>query len=142
MKLLWILILVGLAGTDAASAKPAPARHHPRSVAGVAHVSYRHGRTPSARHRSRSAPAVVAPGATPRRERTLALVQDPADPPQRPGWFKGHDEAGWGFTQGRTETMVGLYRRPEEPQLPGPQIYHQPESRGAAGLSISLKLGH
>jgi hypothetical protein len=141
----WLVVLVGIAGAGGAWAKPTPQHPHarPRAVVALAHVSYRHGHR-TAGHTGHAAPARVhaaAPAAT-ASERTLALMQDPAGPPQHPGWFKGHDEAGWGFAQGRTETVVGLYRRPDEPQLPGPQIYHQPEGRGAAGLSISLKLGH
>ena len=59
------------------------------------------------------------------------------------GWFQSEKEkqAGWGSSQGGAQTVVGFYQCPAEPDIPGPQIYHNPEGRGAAGLSLSLKLG-
>jgi hypothetical protein len=145
-RLGWLVVLVGIAGAGGAWAKPPPKHPQPhhRSVVAMAHVSYRKGhKAPS--HNTHAAPAKARPASAspaPSHERTLAMMHDPNGPPDHPGWFKGHDEAGWGFSQGHTETVVGLYKRPYEPQLPGPQIYHDPESRGAAGVSISLKLGH
>jgi len=75
-------------------------------------------------------------------KRTVALRDDTAmSAPDHPGMFKAPGRAGLGVSRGGTETMVGLYTRPEHPDLPGPQIYHN-EPRGAAGVSLSLKLGH
>ena len=63
--------------------------------------------------------------------------------PSHPGWFRSEKdkEAGWGVHDGRTQTLVGVYQRPPQPDIPGPQTYHTAEGRGAAGLSLSFKLG-
>ena len=98
-------------------------RHHPHRIMAAAHVRYQPAAKPAASRRP------------------VAFQQDASAPPDQPGWFKTRDEAGWGFSQGRAQTMVGLYKRPERPDLPGPQIYHH-EGDGAAGVAISLKLGH
>jgi hypothetical protein len=140
-RLVALVVLLGLSGPGVAWAKALPHHHaKPRSVVALAHVSYRaraHARKRPAPHgpQARSAPPATE------RERTFAMMRDPSGPPEHPGLFKGKDSAGWGFAHGDAETVVGLYRRPERPELPGPQIYHQ-ESNGAAGLSVSLKLGH
>ena len=65
------------------------------------------------------------------------------DRSDREGWFRSEKdrEAGWGVHDGATQTVVGLYQRPPQPDIPGPQTYHSPEGRGAAGLSLSFKLG-
>jgi hypothetical protein len=144
-RLGWLVVFVGIAGAGGVWAK-APPPHKPlhhRNVVALAHVSYRRGHKPASQN-GHAAPAKAQHAASPAPagDRTLAMMQDPSGPPDHPGWFKSHDEAGWGFSQGHTETVVGLYKRPYEPQLPGPQIYHDPEGRGAAGVSISLKLGH
>jgi len=82
--------------------------------------------------------SVAASAAAP--VRTYA-ANDVAGAAGQPGWFKSDHEAGWGMRDGGTRTVVGLYQRPAQPGIPGPQIYHDPEGRGAAGLSLSLKLG-
>jgi hypothetical protein len=56
------------------------------------------------------------------------------------GWFQAGREAGWGIDQGGAQTVVGLYQRPAQPDIPGPQV-SPVEGRGAAGLSLSFKLG-
>jgi hypothetical protein len=149
-RLVWLSLLLGFVASDVVWAKPPPPRQHGshRAIVALAHMSYqpsppRHGRKAQARTGAHGKPAASTPAATSSpasRERTLALLEAPGGAPRHPGWFKTPDEAGWGFSQGRTETMVGLYKRPEQPDLPGPQIYHQ-EGRGAAGLAVSLKLG-
>ena len=73
-----------------------------------------------------------------------ASLADEAGAPTSPGFYRSEKdrEAGWGFHDGGVHTVVGLYQRPAEAgDIPGPQIYHTPEGRGAAGLSLSLKLG-
>lgn len=125
--------VLALAGAGGAWAAP---RHHPPAHR-HAHAQT-HRRLMASAHVSYATPARPASSA----RRPIALSGEPSGPSEHRGWFKSHDEAGWGFTEGRTETVVGLYKRPEQPDLPGPQIYHGPEGRGAAGLAISLKLGH
>ncbi len=65
----------------------------------------------------------------------------PLHPPDQAGWFQVQDQAGWGVDKDGQETVVGVYRRPAQPGIPGPQTYHTPEDRSAAGLSLSFKLG-
>jgi hypothetical protein len=117
---------VSLAAGAAAWAKPPPhhqhKRHH-RPVAAAAHVSY----AQSARSAAKRA--------------SYAHSEEASGAPSRPGWFKSDGREGYGVSHSGAETMVGLYTRPSEPDLPGPKIYHE-EPRGAAGLSVSLKLGH
>jgi hypothetical protein len=146
-RLVWLSLLLGFAASDVVWAKPPPRQHGShRAIVALAHMSYQPGATGHPRkakarrgaHANGSTPAATSSTAS--HERTLALMEAPGGAPRHPGWFKTPDEAGWGFSQGRTETMVGLYKRPEQPDLPGPQIYHQ-EGRGAAGLAVSLKLG-
>jgi len=66
---------------------------------------------------------------------------DSEDAP-KDGWFKSQREAGWGVNRGGAQMVAGLYQRPGQPDIPGPQTLHTPEGSGAAGLSLSLKLGN
>ena len=136
-------VLVLLAGADVAVA--APALHHPaaRHPAARLHRVSRVGH----RHRAHQHP----PGPLARDDEGVHAMQgyraadDQAGAPSSPGFYKSEKEheAGWGFRQGGVHTVVGLYQRPAEPgDIPGRQIYHTPEGRGAAGLSLSFKLGH
>ena len=138
-----IAVLAALAAllcTDAASAA-------------VSHVRFaRHGmvRPHRARHttgrhriRIRALTPSVSPGVA-RTARLYRAADDEAGSPSSPGFYKSEKdkEAGWGFQQGGMHTVVGLYQRPAEAgDVPGPQTYHTPEGRGAAGLSLSFKLG-
>ena len=99
-------------------------------------------------HRQR--PRLHATAAAPRgpaaaqRHVYRASADQPAGAPSSPGFYRSEKdrEAGWGFHDGGMHTVVGLYQRPAEAgDIPGPQIYHTPEGRGAAGLSLSFKLG-
>ncbi len=70
----------------------------------------------------------------------LEFVRDDSGDGERSGWFKASNQAGWGMSQGGAQTVVGLYQRPSPPDIPGPQV-SPAEGRGAAGLSLSVKLG-
>jgi len=156
--LVGLIALLSLVGVDAAVARVQTVMQtgHGGAVQAMARVSYR-APAPGVRQASvkqkvrrkgrRAAPRKVlvtrrALPSRPAEKRTLALRDDQAaGAPSQPGWFKAPGRAGYGVSKGGTETMVGLYTRPERPDLPGPQIYHT-EPRGAAGVSLSLKLGH
>lgn len=124
------------------AAAASSAVHHGQARARGAIVRVRQaGRLPHRRLRRLHA---VARAAEPAAASPHAALADAggAEATSRPGWFKADREAGWGVSRGGTRTMVGLYQRPAQPDIPGPQIYHEPEGRGAAGLSLSFKLGH
>lgn len=75
--------------------------------------------------------------------RDATRFQEASGPSDHPGLFKGDHEAGWGFSNGRATAVAGLYQRPGQPDadgLPTNQVYHH-DVRGAAGLSLSFKLG-
>ncbi len=162
-----LIALIGLMGADVAVARVQTVMKTGRNggVEAIARVSYR---TPAAqssvrkpgvrkaavhkaslkRKTSRKArrpllrTTTVVAKANPAEKRTVAFHDDAITvAPDRPGWFKAPDRAGYGVSKGGAETMVGLYTRPERPDLPGPELY-QHEGRGAAGVSLSLKLGH
>ena len=120
--------------------------------AAVTHVRFaRHGiarphRASRGSHRHRIRIRTLTPSVSPGVARTARLYRtdDEAGAPSSPGLYKSEKdrEAGWGFKQGGMHTVVGLYQRPAEAgDVPGPQTYHTPEGRGAAGLSLSFKLG-
>ncbi len=124
------------AGAAAIHARTAP--HRAMRVHQVRHLRHRPRIRLYANAASLRAPARAAGAASyrPSADETGAST--------RPGFFKSSadHEAGWGFHRGGMKTVVGLYQRPAEAgDIPGPQIYHTPESRGAAGLSLSFKLG-
>ena len=146
MKITTILALAAaLLTADAATAAARHTRYHRPSshLRGMTVKGLHAGRAP--RHRTRrlhlaTAPAhlrLPAPGAK------AEYVSRPGEDSGHSGWFQSETEkqAGWGSSQGGAQTLVGVYQRPAQPDIPGPQIYHTPESRGAAGLSLSLKLG-
>ena len=56
------------------------------------------------------------------------------------GWIRDHDHAGVGWNKDGKETVLGVYRRPDTTILGGPDIVR--EGRGAAGVSVSIPLGH
>ena len=63
-----------------------------------------------------------------------------ADTSGQPGWVVIPDRAGWGKTSPDTQTTVGVYRLPDRPDIPPPQMNDQ-KNQGAAGLSVTLNLG-
>jgi hypothetical protein len=75
--------------------------------------------------------------------RTYRASSDDDGLPTHPGFFRSEreKEAGLGLKDGATHAVLGVYQRPPEPGIPGPQTYSKPEGRGAAGLSLSFKLG-
>ncbi len=135
-----IAALTVLAALFAADAASAAVIHAPRA-ARLQHAS-RIARHHRARLQATATPLRVP--ATVEGHVYRASLADEAGAPTTPGFYQSEKdrEAGWGFHDGGVHTVVGLYQRPAEAgDVPGPQIYHNPEGRGAAGLSLSLKLG-
>jgi hypothetical protein len=138
-----LAVLAALASADVAVAASHPPAH-PRTTAVV-----RPHKTSLVRHRRRPrqhadlAAAVRAPSQNNALARTYRASADDDGVPTHPGFFKSarEKEAGLGFKDGSTQAVLGVYQRPPEPGIPGPQTYSKPESRGAAGLSLSFKLG-
>ena len=144
MKSIAVLaVLAALFSADAAVAAGAGAVHH-RTQARHAPVRL-HKASQTTRRRARQHPtrttSLSAAAAAP--AGVYHTADSDADTSGRAGWFKSERDrqAGWGMRQGATQTVVGVYQRPPQPGIPGPQTYHTPEGRGAAGLSLSFKLG-
>jgi hypothetical protein len=140
-RLAFLTILAILISADAAAARTSTGHHR----------SNRHVRIPKvhiprlggSRHRGHKLHAISAPlrPSQPLDAHRSFAANDDVDPTGQPGWFKQGKEAGLGFSQGGGRTMVGVYQRPAPPGIPGPQTLHDPEGRGAAGVSLSFKLG-
>ncbi len=142
----WVMILALAAALFAAEGAAAAARHvgdqrasaHLRGLTVVSRhssrVSHRHNRRP---HLAATLVHLPAPA------KPIEVVNRTDGDAGHSGWFQSEKDksAGWGSSQDGTQTVLGVYQRPAHPDIPGPQIYHNPESRGAAGLSLSLKLG-
>ena len=120
-----------------AAAPPVPTHHRPAAVR-KASLGVRHR---ARQHALRVTAPNGAPGESPRIYRA---TDSGAELPSHPAWFTSEKakEAGWGVNDHGTQTVVGLYQRPLRPDIPGPQTYHTAEGRGAAGLSLSFKLGN
>jgi hypothetical protein len=137
-RILGLVLLVTLLGSGAAWAgRPAhkPPHAKPHVVRAAKHS--RHVRKGPIHHRSKAAAIAAAERTGPRDE---ARFHDQGEPPGQPGLFKSKDSAGWGFDDGREKTVLGLYKRPDHPDIPDNQVYRH-DGRGAAGLSLSFKLG-
>ncbi len=136
-----LAMLAALFGADVAIA--AGAVHH-RTQAHHAAVRL-HKASQTSRRRARQHPTMTtSPSAAAEAPAGVHHTADAdADASGRAGWFRSERDrqAGWGMRQGATQTVVGFYQRPSQPGIPGPQTYHTPEGRGAAGLSLSFKLG-
>ena len=136
-----LALIAALGAAGAASASRGVHMRRPR-LGGHSHSSHIHiphprGSSHRRGHRLKiSAPHVGTPVLRGRTE--LTSVDAGGSAPS--GWFKGQHEAGWGMSHGSTQLVAGLYQRPAQPDIPPPQIYG-PEGRGAAGLSLSIKLG-
>ena len=135
---IFLALAVALLGADAASAATLQASYNtssspirPARMQRAVRVSHRPHRIRLSEPQLRTA-TLGAPG-------EFVRVADNDD--SRDGWFKSRHEAGWGVSQGSTQMVAGLYQRPQQPDIPGPQTQHTQEGRGAAGLSLSLKLG-
>jgi hypothetical protein len=156
--LVCLAALLSFVGIDVAAARVRVIMQtENRSVSALARVSYKTAapaaRKPAAKSKARRKARKAAPRKTivarralvtkaaPARRQIAMRDDSPTSAPDHPGWFKAPGRAGYGMSNGKSETMLGLYTRPERPDLPGPQIYHT-EPRGAAGVSLSLKLGH
>jgi hypothetical protein len=137
-RILGLVLLVTLLGSGAAWARtPAPKPPHAKPHMTRASTHSRHVRKGPIHHRSRAAAISAAEHGKPGDE---ARFHDQAGPPGHPGLFKSRDSAGLGFDNGHTDAIVGLYKRPDHPDIPDNQVYRH-DSRGAAGLSLSFKLG-
>ena len=137
-----LAVLTALFGADVAAAAGASAIHHRL----VRHPTVRlHKISLSAHRLARQHPtrtATLSPAAD-LPTRVYRSSDTDSDASDRAGWFRSEKDrqAGWGVHDGATQTVVGLYQRPPQPDIPGPQTYHTAEGRGAAGLSLSFKLG-
>ena len=139
-----IAILAALSAlfvADIAAAAAAGPAHPRRAAAASVHKASLGARHRARQHALRMTTPNGAPGESPRIYRATDSGQDL---PSHPAWFTSEKakEAGWGVNDHGTQTVVGLYQRPPRPDIPGPQTYHDPEGRGAAGLSLSFKLGN
>lgn len=140
-RILAVVLMVSLAGSGAAWAKAYHA-HRPRLHAAHLSTHVRRVHRVPLHRRSRLA-ALAAPQSDEGQPRDTARFQEAeaSGPSQQPGLFKGRHEGGWGFSNGQMTTVLGLYQRPETSDaIPQNQVYHG-DSRGAAGLSVSFKLG-
>jgi hypothetical protein len=140
-RLAILTILALLISADAATARISSGHH--RSGGHIRMPKIHTPRLGGSRHRGhrlKTISAPVRPSHAIGIHRTFVANDDIA-PGDNPGWFKQGREAGVGISQGGARTMVGFYQRPAPPGIPGPQTLHDPEGRGAAGLSLSFKLG-
>ena len=138
-----LAMLAALFGADAAIAAGAGAINH-RSPARHATVPlHKASRTTHRRPRQHALHAATLDTASNPSARVYRASDGDQGLPSRAGLFRSEraKEAGWGVDHAGTQAVVGLYQRPAQPDIPGPQTYHSPEGRGAAGLSLSFKLG-
>ncbi len=138
--LVCVIALIG--SVSLAPAVAAPARH--RATLAPAHrlvpvSTRRHAARPARRHVIRAHMSAAAAAAVNARPTRVSLAEADTGPSETPSWFKEKDKAGYGWRDGGAETMVGVYRRPSQPDLPAPKI--RPDGAGAAGVSLSFKLG-
>ena len=141
MKLLIPLaMLAALTAADAASAAPQAYRPTVHARRAAVHHRIRLTRAFQPVRHGMSPLALASVSASERAAQARAddgrIVPD-AD---HPGWLKDSDHAGWGWTDGRTETVMGLYHRNPRPAfVPDADLIQG--GRGAAGVAVSLKLG-
>lgn len=137
------ILLLGLASSDVAWSKsetqPLPAHAHRHRADALAHLK-RHFRKALLRATASTTAAADHPQGADNAPGRAFAQDDASGPPQDPGWFMDRDSAGWGFHKGRTEALVGVYPRPPESGVPSSQIDQQ--DSGAAGLHVTLNLGH
>ena len=141
MKLLIPLaMLAAVTAADVASA--APQTHGPTAHAWRATVRHRIRLVRTfqpVRHRM-SPLALASAQASERATRASAADGSILPDSDHRGWLKDKDHAGWGWTDGRTETVMGLYRRNPRPAfVPDADLIQG--GRGAAGVAVNLKLG-
>ena len=141
-RILGLVLLVTLLGSGAAWPRTLvhkPPHPHAHKARTTAHTRTTHTvRRGPVHHRSRAA-ALAASG--PAKPHGQARFQEEASgAPEHPGLFRSKTSAGWGFDNGRNGAVVGLYKRPDHPDIPDNQIYRH-DGSGAAGLSLSFKLG-
>ena len=139
MKTSIVLALALAVALVAGWAAAAPARHVAAHAA-VRHVAHRTAlrrvsRRHVVRHRRhhRRTVATNETKATP-----AAAVSAPDD--GKLGFFKADGKAGWGWRRPGSVAVVGLYKRPQLPVTPHSNLYE--DTKGTAGVSVSIKLGH
>ena len=130
-----LLAILMTCGADAAMAKAvrvhaSPGRHH------ASHRTATHVRGLHARRRS-SRVLYVARASD---QGLMSSLGGHDGSPRGAGFIKDKTRAGWGWQGHKSETVLGVYRRPDDPSVPGPDMYH--EGKGAAGVSMSIQLGH
>ena len=133
MKTLACLLAILMAlGDESALAKPA---HHQRAAA--MHRATRIHNRRRTRHRL-GRPLYIARAS----DRDLASSAAGADDasPEGAHFIKDKSRAGWGWQGKRSETVLGVYKRQDDTALPAPDMYQA--GKGAAGVSMSIKLGH
>ncbi len=144
MKAVLVLgVLIALVGADIAAARTTALHHPHRHHHHVRHARHRHVRraVPAAAHgRARHHYSALALAQLSRRRAAAAAAQDGAARRRQDGIVRADGHAGWGLQRGRSEAIVGAYRRPPDPNLPAPKMYN--ESRGAAGVQVTMPLGH
>ena len=133
MKTLACLLAILMAfGAESAIARPA---HHPRAIALRPTIHVRGAR----RTRRRSTRVLYVSRASDL-GLTPAANGDVDASPDGAHFIKDKSRAGWGWQGSRSETVLGVYKRPDDPSLPPPDMYQA--GKGAAGVSMSIKLGH
>ena len=140
MKLLLPLaMLAALTAADAASAASQTHRPAGHSHRGVVHHRIRLARTLQPVRHGMS-PLAQASAQASRATRAAASDGSILPDADHPGWLKDKDHAGWGWSDGRTETVMGLYHRNPRPDfIPNGDMIQG--GRGAGGVAVSLKLG-
>ena len=146
MKLLIPLaMLTALVTVDAASAATAVHRQTPQNARRTVgrHASRliraSHLRVRVAQHHVSSLALASADAS----ERAVPPTSDDAPilpGPDHPGFLRDRDHAGWGWSDGHTQTVMGLYRRHSSPNfVPNSDLIQG--ANGAAGLQMSFKFG-
>ena len=139
-SLMCTIVILGALAAAPCLAAPSTAPHAKAHPHRLIKASHRKAVTHTPRgHVVRAHMSALAAEQDKVRQTRVNLTEADTGPSETPSWFKTKDKAGYGWRNRGTETMVGVYKRPEEPDIPGPRIV--PDSKGAAGISLSLKLG-
>ena len=130
-----LLAILTTFAANAATAKAlrvhaAPSRRH------AAHRTFTHVRIRHARRRSNRVLYVARASD----HGLMSSLGGHDDSPRGAGFIKDKSRAGWGWRGHKSETVLGVYRRPDDPSVPSTDMYH--EGKGAAGVSMSIQLGH
>lgn len=138
--LLPLAMLAALTAADAASAAPRTHRPAVHARRAVIHHRIRLARTFQPVRHGMSPLALTSAQESGRATRVAAADGQVLPDTDHPGWLKDKDHAGWGWSDGRAETVMGLYRRNPRPAfVPDADLIQG--GRGAAGVAVSVKLG-